>query len=414
MCRSRDLNTKEGNMALIKCPDCRKKISSTSDVCIHCGYKFKICPKCGARLSAVAVGCPDCGIQFVSAHSSEIKQPPTPKSAATPHPITPTPAQAAPTKTAAAPTQTPHVQPNAATPQATVTSATTFAPTPMSQTAITQPAAVPTQSALVQPQPAAAPKGEAALPRDVLAETETRAKSVKFCETLRYIMPTIVILGFIILLWIMIGKSVDIINAARDEALETTGELGYEQDYYNDLWKSLAIEGINLELKKSIYTIASFMLPFLCLIAACLPLAIILGHRIGYYRYLKKNANVNAETLVIALKNQTSMKGSRLVSAYQNTFYATNTGGFVAYIICTVLAFTLAFIGYFLQFDIYETVYDMCISLCEIGTTEDEIFETLLKKVLPPVLLTLISSLGCVICDIVASSWIRKIEKTTK
>lgn len=27
-------------MALIKCPECGKEISSTSDVCIHCGYKL--------------------------------------------------------------------------------------------------------------------------------------------------------------------------------------------------------------------------------------------------------------------------------------------------------------------------------------------------------------------------------------
>ncbi len=28
-------------MALIKCPECNKEISDTSDTCIHCGYKFK-------------------------------------------------------------------------------------------------------------------------------------------------------------------------------------------------------------------------------------------------------------------------------------------------------------------------------------------------------------------------------------
>lgn len=28
-------------MPLIKCPECGKEVSDTSDVCIHCGYKFK-------------------------------------------------------------------------------------------------------------------------------------------------------------------------------------------------------------------------------------------------------------------------------------------------------------------------------------------------------------------------------------
>ena len=27
-------------MALVKCPECDKEISDTTDVCIHCGYKI--------------------------------------------------------------------------------------------------------------------------------------------------------------------------------------------------------------------------------------------------------------------------------------------------------------------------------------------------------------------------------------
>ena len=33
--------SKGENMSLIKCPECGKKISDTSDACIHCGAPIK-------------------------------------------------------------------------------------------------------------------------------------------------------------------------------------------------------------------------------------------------------------------------------------------------------------------------------------------------------------------------------------
>ena len=48
-------------MALIICPECGGKISSNSDNCIHCGYKFVVCPECEAVLKSDTTSCPECG-----------------------------------------------------------------------------------------------------------------------------------------------------------------------------------------------------------------------------------------------------------------------------------------------------------------------------------------------------------------
>ena len=39
-------------MALIKCVECGKEVSSSAKVCPHCGIKLNLssCPECGARL----------------------------------------------------------------------------------------------------------------------------------------------------------------------------------------------------------------------------------------------------------------------------------------------------------------------------------------------------------------------------
>ena len=50
-------------MALIKCPECDKEISSSAKVCPNCGYKneFKTCPECGVVVKATDNMCPECG-----------------------------------------------------------------------------------------------------------------------------------------------------------------------------------------------------------------------------------------------------------------------------------------------------------------------------------------------------------------
>ena len=59
-------------MALIKCPECGKEVSSNTKQCIHCGSKFTACPECGN----VAVGevsvCQKCGYAFKKG-TNEIK-----------------------------------------------------------------------------------------------------------------------------------------------------------------------------------------------------------------------------------------------------------------------------------------------------------------------------------------------------
>lgn len=51
-------------MAIIKCPECGKEVSSNSNQCIHCGCKFTVCPECGhAEIGETSV-CPQCGFSF--------------------------------------------------------------------------------------------------------------------------------------------------------------------------------------------------------------------------------------------------------------------------------------------------------------------------------------------------------------
>ncbi len=48
-------------MALIKCPNCEKPLSSTVKKCIHCGVPIRICPECQYVLTDDAEVCLNCG-----------------------------------------------------------------------------------------------------------------------------------------------------------------------------------------------------------------------------------------------------------------------------------------------------------------------------------------------------------------
>ena len=50
-------------MALIKCEECGKNISSSAKTCPHCGVKTNLetCPECGRKLKGDEINCPDCG-----------------------------------------------------------------------------------------------------------------------------------------------------------------------------------------------------------------------------------------------------------------------------------------------------------------------------------------------------------------
>lgn len=50
-------------MALIKCPECKKEISSNAKICPNCGYKnnIKTCPECGKIVKTTDTVCPECG-----------------------------------------------------------------------------------------------------------------------------------------------------------------------------------------------------------------------------------------------------------------------------------------------------------------------------------------------------------------
>lgn len=50
-------------MALIKCSECKKEISSTAKVCPHCGFKNDkmVCPECGCEVKQSDSACPECG-----------------------------------------------------------------------------------------------------------------------------------------------------------------------------------------------------------------------------------------------------------------------------------------------------------------------------------------------------------------
>lgn len=61
-------------MALIKCSECNKEISSTAKVCPNCGHKNenKTCPECGKIVKASDNTCPECGFPLQKKNAQNI------------------------------------------------------------------------------------------------------------------------------------------------------------------------------------------------------------------------------------------------------------------------------------------------------------------------------------------------------
>ena len=61
-------------MALIKCKECGKEISSSAKTCPHCGIKVENlnCPECGKKLKGDETNCPDCGYPIAKKNNSNI------------------------------------------------------------------------------------------------------------------------------------------------------------------------------------------------------------------------------------------------------------------------------------------------------------------------------------------------------
>lgn len=51
-------------MAIITCPECGQKISSTAQQCVHCGCKITVCSECGKVLLGEPDICSECGYPF--------------------------------------------------------------------------------------------------------------------------------------------------------------------------------------------------------------------------------------------------------------------------------------------------------------------------------------------------------------
>lgn len=64
-------------MSMIRCPECGQEVSSTSEQCVHCGYKFRVCPECGKVVSAESKECPSCGYHFEITRPSVSAQEPS-------------------------------------------------------------------------------------------------------------------------------------------------------------------------------------------------------------------------------------------------------------------------------------------------------------------------------------------------
>lgn len=65
-------------MAIVRCPECGKEISSKASVCVHCGCKLIVCPECGQVNFADCSVCPNCGRKLTDSEAekkeSEYKQ----------------------------------------------------------------------------------------------------------------------------------------------------------------------------------------------------------------------------------------------------------------------------------------------------------------------------------------------------
>lgn len=49
---------------IIQCPECGGQVSDKAQVCVHCGYRFRVCPDCGKILADNVTACPSCGYSF--------------------------------------------------------------------------------------------------------------------------------------------------------------------------------------------------------------------------------------------------------------------------------------------------------------------------------------------------------------
>ncbi len=61
-------------MALIKCEECKKEMSSSAKVCPHCGYENKneVCQECGHKIKSSDDVCPECGFPVHRKSASNI------------------------------------------------------------------------------------------------------------------------------------------------------------------------------------------------------------------------------------------------------------------------------------------------------------------------------------------------------
>ena len=48
-------------MAIVICPECNEKISSSVSQCVHCGAKITVCPECGKIYMDHPNTCAECG-----------------------------------------------------------------------------------------------------------------------------------------------------------------------------------------------------------------------------------------------------------------------------------------------------------------------------------------------------------------
>ena len=58
-------------MAIINCPECKEKISNTSNRCIHCGAKITFCPECEQVFAVECEICPECGYKIKESTETE-------------------------------------------------------------------------------------------------------------------------------------------------------------------------------------------------------------------------------------------------------------------------------------------------------------------------------------------------------
>lgn len=65
-------------MAIINCPECGEKISSTVNQCVHCGAKITVCPECNNVYTGHLETCPECGyilnIEKETINKSNVKE----------------------------------------------------------------------------------------------------------------------------------------------------------------------------------------------------------------------------------------------------------------------------------------------------------------------------------------------------